>query len=163
MCGNNTCHWSRTRISTEAWLLSQYLPRVVLGIQNSSLAPKAVLVHRPERKSSQRFCGICQVFADLQRMSAWRSREREGNAETAPFTSNNRLRLMGGCCCTRSKRTLSVSMVFEHAFLAYYRSYRDVHETPVIMHAGAGPGFCATSCSYLLLCGHQSKQTWQQL
>lgn len=39
-------------------------------------------VYRSERKSLQRFCGICQVFTNLQKMSVWRNKEREGNTET---------------------------------------------------------------------------------
>ncbi len=69
--------------------------------------------------------------------------------------SNNRLRLMGECSCTRSKRnSISFSRVHVPAHIPGILQFTPRYETPKlmwVMSAGSEPGFTVISCYYLLL------------
>lgn len=87
-------------------------------------------------------------------VDAWRMKWVEGGEHRdSVMKSNNSLRLMGVCCCTRSKRnSIGFSGVQAHIPGIVLLTLRC--ETPKlmwVMHAGSGPGFSVISWSYLLL------------
>ena len=95
-------------------------------------------------------------FSGIKRlMGLWKNRQEEGGLHgDSMMKSNNSLRLMGECCCTRSKQnSISFSCVQAHipGILSLARRCEALKLMWVMRRAGSGPGFSVISSSYLLL------------
>lgn len=97
------------------------------------------------------FYDFCQVLIDLQNDGCVeRERQGEGGDDgDSVMKSNNSLRLMGECGCTRSKRSsISFSGVQAHIPGILLLALRcETLKLMGDMRAGSGPGFSVMSCS----------------